>query len=251
MGSASGAIARGTWFGMRAPKERRGIGTGVAGEHGVAAPPTLSTRALVEPGPDVSRCAGPLSQPVPVGTTRRGSSVQTDRYPTHSRMSGTGTEIAIPEGVLNGGLLTNVLGCRAALGVAWLVLCGGCGPGDDGEAWKWAGQAPRGADAPPPHPPAQCVVEGQRYVDGQQVPDPYSCNTCTCEDGEVAGCTEIGCSEECPAGTAPGTSCAQCGPLDACEAVETTCLGSCASDDECTDPTHPVCAAGQCRSVCG
>jgi len=98
---------------------------------------------------------------------------------------------------------------------------------------------------------AGCVVEGQRYADGATVPDPYSCNSCQCEDGAVTACTEIGCSEACPEGTAPGTSCAACGPTDACEAVETTCLLSCQSDDDCTDSAHFACIDGQCRNVCG
>lgn len=103
---------------------------------------------------------------------------------------------------------------------------------------------------PPPIGKA-CVVEGQRYSDGESVPDPYSCNTCRCEDGQLAACTEVACNEPCPAASAAGTSCAACGPTDACEAVETGCLERCNGDGDCTDPAHFACIDGLCRNVCG
>lgn len=42
--------------------------------------------------------------------------------------------------------------------------------------------------------PGRCIVGGQIYTDGaSNVPDPFSCNTCTCQDGEITGCTEMAC----------------------------------------------------------
>jgi len=122
----------------------------------------------------------------------------------------------------------------------------------EGGRWQGVEDGPCAPSLPnPANPPATCLVEGQRYADGERVPDPYSCNTCFCEDGQVSVCTEIGCADPCPTGTTPGTSCAECGPTDACESVETTCLRSCSSNGDCTDPAHSLCLGGQCRNACG
>jgi hypothetical protein len=103
----------------------------------------------------------------------------------------------------------------------------------------------------PSAPATQCVVEGALYADGAPIPDPFSCNTCVCEGGQVSSCTEIGCTDPCPAGTSEGISCAVCGPTDGCEALETGCFVTCRDDAECTDPLHPICLGGQCRNACG
>lgn len=42
-------------------------------------------------------------------------------------------------------------------------------------------------------PLGSCVSRGVVYQEGASVPDPNSCNTCTCIDGEVTQCTEINC----------------------------------------------------------
>lgn len=43
-------------------------------------------------------------------------------------------------------------------------------------------------------PPGSCEVDGVVYDDGTYgVPAPDGCNTCSCEDGVVSGCTEIAC----------------------------------------------------------
>jgi hypothetical protein len=42
-------------------------------------------------------------------------------------------------------------------------------------------------------PEGSCEVRGVRYADGDPVPDADSCNTCTCADGALTGCTEIDC----------------------------------------------------------
>jgi hypothetical protein len=77
------------------------------------------------------------------------------------------------------------------------------------------------------------------------LPDPVSCNTCSCVDGQLA-CTKIACPTACPTGTAFSTQCAQCGPTDACEVVEHACLPTCV--DTCTSG---VCLDGVCKTVCG
>jgi hypothetical protein len=92
---------------------------------------------------------------------------------------------------------------------------------------------------------ASCKVGGVVYPSGTSgIPDPTSCNKCSCEDGQLS-CTEIGCPTPCPAGTKFETQCAQCGPTDACQVVEYACLPTC------TDSCAGVCSNGICRQVCG
>lgn len=94
---------------------------------------------------------------------------------------------------------------------------------------------------------ASCKVDGVVYPSGaSNITDPFSCNKCTCSAGEL-GCTEIGCAKPCPEGTQPGTSCAECGPTDACLIVEHACLPTCT--DVCADGR--ACVDGVCRNVCG
>ena len=93
---------------------------------------------------------------------------------------------------------------------------------------------------------ASCKVGGVVYPSGTSgIPDPTSCNKCSCEDGQLS-CTEIGCPVPCPTGTRFGSQCAQCGPTDACEVVEHACLPTCT--DSCTPG---VCSDGLCRQICG
>jgi len=99
---------------------------------------------------------------------------------------------------------------------------------------------------------AACKVDGDVYPSGSTgVPDPASCNTCSCDDGLVTACTEIACPEPCPQGSVLATSCASCGPTDACEVVEYGCRPECEQGgDECTT-LGGLCLDGVCRSVCG
>jgi hypothetical protein len=93
---------------------------------------------------------------------------------------------------------------------------------------------------------AACKVNGVIYKSGASgIQDPVSCNQCQCDDGQL-GCTEIGCSVDCPPDTAYGTQCAQCSPLDDCEVVEHACLPTCS--DACE---QGVCLDHLCRRVCG
>jgi len=91
-----------------------------------------------------------------------------------------------------------------------------------------------------------CKVGGIVYPSGATgIPDPTSCNKCSCADGQLS-CTEIGCPIECPMGTRYGTQCAQCGPTDACQVVEHACLPTCT--DACMSG---FCSNGICRQICG
>lgn len=99
-----------------------------------------------------------------------------------------------------------------------------------------------------------CKVLGKVYPHGSAVPDPFSCNMCTCDNGQVTGCTEIACETPCPPTHKPGTSCAQCGPADGCEVLETGCMPVCSGADECTnDPEYFFCVTSEnyCASLCG
>lgn len=95
-----------------------------------------------------------------------------------------------------------------------------------------------------------CEVKGIEYADGAtNVRDPSStCNTCTCDDGEVTSCTEIGCPDQCAEGTVIGEECASCGPVDECLSVRTGCLKTCANADACDGR---LCIGGLCRNLCG
>jgi hypothetical protein len=93
---------------------------------------------------------------------------------------------------------------------------------------------------------AACRVGDTTYPNGSiGISDPTSCNSCTCDRGKLA-CTEKSCPMPCPAGMAPGHSCAQCGPVDNCEVVETGCFPTCT--DTCAEG---ACIQGLCLSACG
>lgn len=92
-----------------------------------------------------------------------------------------------------------------------------------------------------------CKVNGVVYASGQGgIPDPTSCNKCSCSNGQLS-CTEIYCPVACPPNTAYGTQCAECGPTDACLVVEHGCLPTCV--DTCSNGS--ACSAGVCRNFCG
>jgi hypothetical protein len=96
-----------------------------------------------------------------------------------------------------------------------------------------------------------CEVEGKTYASGDDgISDPFSCNSCSCDDGGLI-CTEIACAEPCPDGTAAGTSCARCGPTDACEVQRTGCLPECDDNDDCQGTGSGFCAGGLCKLLCG
>ena len=91
-----------------------------------------------------------------------------------------------------------------------------------------------------------CKVAGVVYKSGSSgIPDPISCNECSCQAGEL-NCTEIGCPKPCPTNTSYAEQCAQCDPTDACLIVEHACLPTCS--DSCQEGQ---CIEGVCRNVCG
>ncbi len=96
---------------------------------------------------------------------------------------------------------------------------------------------------------AACKVNGAVYPSGSSgIQDPVSCNTCSCDDGELS-CTDLNCPLPCADGSAFGQQCARCGPTDGCEIVEYGCLPTCV--DSCAD-ANATCIGGLCRSgVCG
>jgi len=98
---------------------------------------------------------------------------------------------------------------------------------------------------------AACEVDGVVYPNGwTMVPDPISCNTCTCTDGQLGSCTEAACPDLCPEGTLLETECTACAPNDACEVVHTGCLPTCDGQPDCAE-SGGFCSVGVCRMVCG
>jgi hypothetical protein len=95
-----------------------------------------------------------------------------------------------------------------------------------------------------------CVVEGKKYREGESVPDPFSCNMCTCRDGKPDTCTERSCPEPCPDGTVAGSRCLMCGPAGGCTASEVGCLPRCSSDSNCS-PDAPFCVQSVCSASPG
>lgn len=96
-------------------------------------------------------------------------------------------------------------------------------------------------------PDAACLVEGVEYPSGSGgIPDPSSCNTCTCESGGLA-CTLIGCDDKpCPEGYVHSSQCAQCAGDDGCSVMEFGCLPTCV-DGACDGA---VCVDGVCKAFC-
>jgi hypothetical protein len=80
------------------------------------------------------------------------------------------------------------------------------------------------------------------------LPDPTSCNTCTCDNGMVTACTEIACARPCPDGSELSTDCAHLSSTGmGCEIARTACLPTCATDADCAEGS---CQAGACEILC-
>ncbi|MGF1468634.1 MAG: hypothetical protein ACFCGT_21120 [Sandaracinaceae bacterium] len=133
------------------------------------------------------------------------------------------------------------------LGLAFALLLAACGsshgrldagPGSDADVPDGDVTDDLGLDGGPSDMGslgAACRVNGVDYPSGSaDVPEPFStCNTCTCENGELVGCTEGICPALCNAATNPGRACVQCGPADECLVVEHTCFPVCGETADC------------------
>lgn len=125
---------------------------------------------------------------------------------------------------------------------------GGCGGNDN----RYASLADCEAACVDQSSGRSCEVDGVVYPDGAtDVPDPGSCNTCSCVDGEVTVCTEINCPVDCEEGFTLGTECAECGPTDACLSIHTGCLPVCETQDDCASSGGFCSSEGVCASLCG
>jgi hypothetical protein len=146
--------------------------------------------------------------------------------------------------------------CDAAFPVYWFNpttgLCeertyGGC----DGNGNRYETQQDCMDSCGPSSEGIGCKTEGRFYPHGfKNVPDPESCNTCQCDNGQLTNCTEANCPEPCPTGLVLGQACAQCGLGGGCTSMETTCLSTCVgdADGEC-DEGYPNCFEGLCRNL--
>jgi hypothetical protein len=90
-----------------------------------------------------------------------------------------------------------------------------------------------------------CKVGGVVYPSGTgNIPDPSSCNSCFCGDGELS-CTQMFCANTCPPGTAFGAQCSLCTATEGCVLPEYGCFPTCT--DKCADPTQS-CVNGLCTA---
>jgi hypothetical protein len=72
---------------------------------------------------------------------------------------------------------------------------------------------------------AGCQTEDGIYASGaKHVPDPYSCNTCACQDGKLS-CTEQLCPKPCPDNSMPALGCLECVD-DECRLAHYACFTS-------------------------
>ena len=91
-----------------------------------------------------------------------------------------------------------------------------------------------------------CKVAGVIYPSGTAgIQDPFSCNQCVCENGELA-CDDAACPKPCPDNTKPGRGCAECGITDNCLVTEYDCMPICV--ETCV---KGACIDGLCVSYCG
>lgn len=135
---------------------------------------------------------------------------------------------------------------NAKTGLCELTVYGGC----QGNGNRFATLAACEQACDVERTEAACLVDGITYPSGSgRVPDPYSCNTCGCDDGVVDGCTKIGCPEPCEDGFVAATECVECGPVDQCLTVHTGCLPECGPKDQCPDGRS--CVDGVCRAEIG
>jgi hypothetical protein len=88
---------------------------------------------------------------------------------------------------------------------------------------------------------ASCQIGDLIYpTNHTRVPTPFSsCNTCTCQNGELVDCTTRECADKaCEPGTWKAQRCVQCGPAGGCPVVEIGCF------------PDPECADGLCGQFC-
>lgn len=123
------------------------------------------------------------------------------------------------------------------------VTCGPCPPPPPRGYCAPNGQC---ADLPDLGGERACKVGGVIYPSGASgIQDPFSCNQCACQNGELA-CDDAACPKPCPDDTKPGKGCAECGPTDACLIFEYDCMPTCV--ETCA---KGVCSDGVCVNYCG
>jgi hypothetical protein len=96
-----------------------------------------------------------------------------------------------------------------------------------------------------------CKVGGTIYGHGTGgIKVAGDCNSCTCAESGHLTCTRMGCPGPiCPEGQQVGTSCAVGGAADGCVVVETGCLDTCKTEEDCARKSRSRCVDGLCRNL--
>jgi hypothetical protein len=87
---------------------------------------------------------------------------------------------------------------------------------------------------------SDCRVGDVTYPHGgRNIPDPFGCGVCACDDGALTECSGVDCVVHCAEGEFPARRCLDCGPVDECTVTEIGCL----SGDGCETG---VCVGAMC-----
>jgi hypothetical protein len=199
-----------------------------------------------ELGDEPEAGAGPAGSVLPTGGTAQGGARHSDMpsdggaRPDPSPSQG-GATMVDPGPSMGGATLTGCFSPTQRVELAQDPAASGCpcGPGDEPECVGTRYLAPfkelsfqcvDGAWAVVPDGAcdgkAGCQTDDGIYASGaKHVPDPYSCNTCSCDDGKITGCTEINCPKPCPDNSMPALGCLSC-VNDDCELGHYACFTS-------------------------
>ncbi|HEX6275443.1 MAG TPA: hypothetical protein VFZ53_20525 [Polyangiaceae bacterium] len=233
-GSASGGTAQG------------GSAPSGGSAQGGAAPSGGSAQAGAAPsGGSAQGGAAPNGGAAQGGAAPNGGSAQGGTAPSGGNGGSGGICFSPDKGVPNE--FANLVGCPCteddvdqcvAIGTTQISLLGMvCG--SDGR-WQIVEDGPC-----EPGPGSWCMIEGRVFKPGSEVPRELLCEVCHACPTLDDACLLIDCAPpECPAGTARGERCRQCGNPGGCDMMEHGCFEPCVDGERCE---FGYCSNGLCR----